>query len=183
MAGSDTTSTSVQSTLLAIISNPRVYQQLKAEIQTAVTDDLVSYPIQHAEAKQLPYLQACILEGLRKYPPLSQLRERLVPPEGDIIEGHRIPGGTFIGFNAWGTQLDNVFGDDPDVFRPERWLIGDQKRLIAMQETLELIFGHGSTKCLGMPVAMMELNKMIFEVSLATIGKGQMRADMLRSVV
>ena len=125
----------------------------------------MSYPIRHTEAKKLPYLQACIFEGLRKFPPLSQLRERLMPPEGDIINGHRIPGGTFIGLNVWGSQLDKVFGKDPEVFRPDRWLIKDEGRLHAMHETLELIFGHGSTKCLGMPMAMMELNKVIFEVS------------------
>lgn len=173
----------MQSTLLAIISNPRVYQELKLEIYTAVTESLVSYPIRHAEAKQLPYLQACILEGLRKFPPLSQLRERLVPPEGDVIDGHRIPGGTFIGFNAWGTQLDAVFGDDPDVFRPERWLIRDEARIGAMQETLELIFGHGSTKCLGIPIAMMELSKMIFEVSSAIIEESLLHADIVCPVV
>ena len=173
----------MQSTLLAIISNPRVYQELKLEIRTAVSEQLVSYPIRHAEAKQLAYLQACILEGLRKFPPLSQLRERLVPPEGDIIDGHRIPGGTFIGFNAWGTQLDAVFGDDPEVFRPERWLIKDQGQIGAMQETLELIFGHGSTKCLGIPIAMMELSKMIFEVCFAIIDRSLLHADVLRSVI
>ena len=155
----------MQSTLLAILANPPVYQELKREIHTAVAEKLVSYPITHAEAKQLPYLQACILEGLRKFPPLSQLRERLVPPEGDIINGHRVPGGTFIGLNAWGTQLDSVFGDDPEIFRPERWLSQDPERLKAMLETHDLIFGHGTTKCLGRVLAMMELNKMIFEVS------------------
>ena len=88
----------------------------------------------------------------------------MVPPEGDFINGHRIPGGTYIGLNAWGTQLNEVFGEDPEVFRPERWLINDQEQLKAMHQTHDLIFGHGSTKCLGMPMAMMELNKMIFEV-------------------
>lgn len=165
VAGSDTTSTAIQSTLLAIISNPRVYEALKSEIRNAVNDNLISFPIQASEAKQLPYLTACVFEGLRKFPPLSQLRERIVPPEGDIIQGHRIPGGTFIGLNVWGTQLDKVFGEDPEAFRPERWLIDDSERLKAMFQTHELIFGHGSTKCLGMPVAMMELHKMIFEVS------------------
>ena len=126
----------------------------------------MSRPIRHTEAKRLPFLQACIFEGLRKFPPLSQLRERLVPPEGDIINGHRIPGGTFIGLNVWGSQLDKVYGKDPEVFRPDRWLIKDEGRLHAMHETLELIFGHGSTKCLGMSMAMMELNKVIFEVSV-----------------
>ena len=164
VAGADTTSTAAQSTLLAIISNPRVYQTLKKEVRFAVKGNQVSYPIQFAEAKQLCYLQACIFEGLRKFPPVSQLRERVVPSEGDVIQGHHIPGGTFIGFNAWGTQLDNIFGDDPEIFRPERWLIEDESRLREMYQTHGLIFGHGASKCLGMPVAMMELSKMIFEV-------------------
>ena len=141
-----------------------MYQTLKEEVRLAVKGNQVSYPIQFAEAKQLCYLQACIFEGLRKFPPVSQLRERMVPPEGDVIHGHHIPGGTFIGFNAWGTQLDNIYGDDPEIFRPERWLINDESRLRAMYQTHGLIFGHGSSKCLGMPVAMMELSKMIFEV-------------------
>lgn len=164
VAGSDTTSTSIQSTLLAIILNPRVYQKLKEEIREALAKSIASYPIQDTEARQLPYLQACVLEGLRKHPPLSQLRERVVPPEGDIIQGHCIPGGTYIGLNAWGTQLDEAYGDDPETFRPERWLIDDEERLKAMHRTHELIFGYGSTKCLGVSIAMMELYKMIFEL-------------------
>lgn len=167
VAGSDTTTTAVQSILLAIILNPRVYKSLKLEIRIAVTQGLVSLPIQDAEARQLPYLHACIFEGLRKFPPLSQLRERMVPPEGDTIDGFQVPGGTFIGLNLWGCQLDGVFGDDPEAYRPERWLTSDTARLKAMCQTHELIFGHGSTKCLGMPIAMMEMYKMIFEVHLS----------------
>ena len=165
VAGAYTTSTAVQSTLLAIILNPRVYQKLKNEIRLAVQGSEVSDPISNSEAKRLSYLQACVFEGLRKFPPLTQLRERIVPPEGDEIQGHRIPGGTFIGLNAWGTQLDEVYGEDPEAFRPERWLIDDEARLSAMFQTHELIFSHGSSKCFGMPIAMMMLSKTIFEVS------------------
>ncbi len=164
VAGSDTTSTAVQSTLLAIVLNPRIYQRLKSEIQKAVAEGRISFPIQDLEARNIRYLRACVLEGLRKFPPVSQLRERVVPPAGDVIDGYRIPGGTFIGFNAWGTQLDRVFGEDPEEFRPERWLINDQDQLKKMHQTHELIFGYGATKCLGMPMAMIELNKVIFEV-------------------
>ena len=137
------------------------------EIDTAVYMGTVSSPIQDHEAKGLPYLQACILEGLRKHPPLTQLRERMVPPEGDDFCGYRIPGGTYIGLNAWGTQLNKVFGEDPEIFRPERWINQDPDRLRAMKRTHGLIFGHGSTKCLGMPIAIIELNKIFFEVCCA----------------
>lgn len=113
------------------------------------------------------YLQACIMEGLRKFPPLSQLRERVVPPQGDTVGIFRLPGGTFVGLNAWGTQLNKaVYGADAEFFRPERWLIDDVHKLEKMYQTHSLIFGHGTTKCLGVSMAMMEITKVVFEVSL-----------------
>ena len=164
VAGAETTATAMRSILLAIILHPQVYRKLKDEIHEAVQRRLVSTPIKNSEARHLPYLQACILEGLRKHPPLSQLRERVVPPAGDIVKGHRIPGGTYIGLNTWGTQLNDIFGDDAEVFRPERWFIDDEDHLKAMHQTHDLIFGHGSSKCIGQAMAMIELNKIIFEV-------------------
>jgi len=158
---------SIQSILLSILTNAPVYRRLQLEIDTAVAYGNVTQPVQYAEAQQLPYLSACILEGLRKYPPAAQLRERVVPPEGDYVLGYRVPGGTYIRLNTWSTQLNSVFGADYEVYRPERWLVNDEERLKAMRRTVELVFGHGSTKCLGMPLAMMKVYKVIFEVGRA----------------
>lgn len=162
--GSDTTSTSVQSTLLSIITNPRVYAKLRAEIRAAVGKG-VSTPIRDAETKQLVYLQACVVEGLRKHPPLSQLRERVVPAGGDTLGGFHLPAGTLVGLNGWGTQLrTEIYGEDAELFRPERWLTDDCDRLKEMHATHSLIFGHGATKCLGMAMALMEIPKVLFEL-------------------
>lgn len=155
----------MRATLLAIITNPAVYAKLQAEIDAADQAGLLSSPIQESEAAKLPYLQACISEGLRRFPPITQLRERQVPPEGDIINGHHVPGGTFVGLNAWGLQLNSVFGWDPEIFRPERWLTEDKELLLRMHKVHELIFGYGNTKCLGIPIAMLNLNKIFVEVS------------------
>lgn len=155
----------MRATLLAIITNPSVYVKLQAEIDDADRTGLLSSPIKDSEARDLPYLQACISEGLRRFPPITQLRERQVPPEGDIIDGHHVPAGTFIGLNAWGLQLNSVFGSDPEIFRPERWLTQDKDLLLRMQQVHELIFGYGNTKCLGIPIATMNLNKIFVEVS------------------
>ncbi|KAL8674088.1 MAG: hypothetical protein Q9168_001483 [Polycauliona sp. 1 TL-2023] len=170
VAGSDTTSTAIQATLLSIITNPRVYHQLQSEIDDAIRQGKTSVPIQEVEARQLPYLQACIQEGLRIHPPLAQLRDRVAPPEGDYIHGYRIPGGTWIGFNSWGTQRDAIYGDDPDIFRPERWLEEDESRVKEMKRTCDLVFGYGPTKCLGSNIAGLILNKAIFEVWSPTFG-------------
>ncbi|KAL9033299.1 MAG: hypothetical protein Q9180_006020, partial [Flavoplaca navasiana] len=163
VAGSDTTSTAVQATLLTIITNPRVYHKLQKEIDCAVNHRTVSVPIQEAEARQLPYLQACIQEGLRIHPPLAQLRDRVAPPEGDYIHGYRVPGGTSVGFNSWGTQRDPIYGDDAAIFRPERWVENEESKIKEMKQVCDLIFGHGPTKCLGSKIAWMILNKAIFE--------------------
>ena len=77
---------------------------------------------------------------------------------------HNISGNRFISLNARGTQLDVVYGEDPEVFRPERWLTTDEERLKAMHQTVESVFGYGCTKGLGMLMALVEFNKMIFEV-------------------
>lgn len=78
-----------------------------------------------------------------------------------------------MGLNAWGTQLNPVFGDDAHVFRPERWLPesynDNGSQIAAMTKVHELIFGHGMTRCLGIPIAMMNLNKIFIEVSPSLI--------------
>lgn len=67
------------------------------EIDEGIADGRISSPITDAEAKQLPYLQAIIKEGLRILPPVSGLMDKEVPPEGDTIDGYFVPGGTKIG--------------------------------------------------------------------------------------
>ncbi|KAM0205755.1 hypothetical protein ACHAQD_012577, partial [Fusarium lateritium] len=137
----------MRATLLAVISTPTVYHRLQKEIDQAETRGLLSRPASSAEAMQLPYLQAVIREGLRRFPPITQLRERESPPEGmQLSDGRFIPGGVYVGFNALGTQLNSIFGDDAHVFRPERWLPetyddGGQQ-ILAMGKVYELIFGH-----------------------------------------
>lgn len=102
------------------------------------------------------------------------LREREAPAEGYTLpDGRHIPAGTRVGFNSWGTQLDSVFGEDAEVFRPERWLAESQQDngegLAAMARTQDLVFGHGVTRCLGKPIAMMNLNKLIAEVYFSAV--------------
>ena len=97
MAGSDTTATAVRAIMLFLITTPRVLWRLRAEIDEAVNSGSLSNPIRDPEARALPYLQACIKEGLRLFPPVTGLLSKMVPPEGDTIDGVFLPGGTDIG--------------------------------------------------------------------------------------
>jgi cytochrome P450 len=171
LAGADTTATAIRATVLHIITHPSVYVALQAEIDKCVREGRISSQvIKESEAHSMPYLQAVIKEGLRIWPPATGQVGKVVPAQGDEVEvdGRKvfIPGGTTVGYCAWGIHRNKeVFGEDAEVFRPERWLIGDGERLKRMQKTLDLVFGYGKYQCLGKPVAMLELNKVFVEVS------------------
>lgn len=77
IAGTDSTSTVLRMTMLYIASNPLVYRRLQAEVDA--TDTFEDGVIADAVARQLPYLNAVIWEGLRKTPPLFGLEAKVAP--------------------------------------------------------------------------------------------------------
>ncbi|KAK4987306.1 hypothetical protein LTR50_004732 [Elasticomyces elasticus] len=172
-AGSDSTASSLRCTLLYISTNPAILSNILSEFHTAASEGRITRPIiRDTEARQLPYLQACIKEGLRMYPPVTGLLAKEVPKEGAEIDGKFVPGGTQIGWNSWGMQRNrDVFGGDVEVFRPERWLpvpgcdgVAEKGRLDRMNEVVGMVFGYGRFGCLGRGVATMELNKAFVEI-------------------
>jgi hypothetical protein len=163
IAGTDTTVSSFRAIAMYIISNPQVYATVQAEIDAA---QLTSLIITDAEARNLPYLQACIKEGMRIFPPVTGLFGKRVPAGGDTIHGKFIPEGTEIAYAAWDFYKDpKVFGADAEIFRPERWLEGSEDQLVAMTRVADLVFGYGKYQCLGKPIALLELSKGLGEVS------------------
>jgi cytochrome P450 len=97
--------------------------------------------------------------------PFSGLVMKQAPPEGDTFDGMFIPPGTRIAHNTLALQrLPEIYGNDAELFRPERWLDADAARLAQMKSTVDLVFGYGRWMCAGRPVAFMELNKVYVEV-------------------
>lgn len=76
-----------------------------------------------------------------------------------------MPGGTDIAQNSW-SMLRNkeIFGQDSEVFRPERWLSLDENKRKEMERVTELLFGYGRWMCPGKQIAFLELSKLIFEL-------------------
>lgn len=147
-----------------LVTNPDVYQQLQAEIDTAIADGRASSPISDAEARKLPLLQACIKEGFRVWPPITGLMVRVSQTDA-IVSGVRIPAGTNVAWSPWAAMRNQcVFGVDADMYRPGRWLQADAEQFQEMSNTVDLCFGLGRWGCLGRPIALIELNKMVVEV-------------------
>ncbi|KAK8010744.1 Cytochrome P450 [Apiospora arundinis] len=163
LAGSDTTAIVIRTTLLHVMTSPKVYQRLKQDIEASGVDK--SSPISNEKAKGLPYFQAVMWEGLRMRPPLIYGAYKVLPPGGATLCGVPLPGGTVVGANyAAMVRRPDIFGRDADVFRPERFLEGDEEARKQMVRTVELLFGFGRWQCAGKSLAMIELNKVLFEL-------------------
>jgi cytochrome P450 len=61
-------------------------------------------------------------------------------------------------------QKESIFGDDIAEFRPERFLECDKAKRHEMDQAIDTAFGGGRWMCAGRNVAVMEMNKLIFEV-------------------
>lgn len=155
--------------MFLVTTNPQIYSRLMNELHFAEQMNQLSRPIiRDSESRRLPYLQACIKEGLRIYPPVTGLLAKEVPTGGDFIDGRFVPAGTMIGWNSWALMRDRgLFGEDVDLFRPERWLDGGGRtaeQRARMEDQVGLCFGYGRFGCLGKPVAVLEINKAVPEV-------------------
>jgi hypothetical protein len=89
IAGSETTATLLSGVTYYLLKTPHAYAKLKEEVRGAFEK---AEEITLTSTSQLPYLQACLEEALRLYPPVPLALPRLTRPEGDIIGGVFVPG-------------------------------------------------------------------------------------------
>ncbi|KAJ6586262.1 benzoate para-hydroxylase [Mycena vulgaris] len=157
IAGSDTTSNSIAATLHLVVTHPRVYKKLMWFLLNA-SNGLNS--LNYEDAKDIPYLQATINEGLRFHSTTAIGLHRLAPSEGILCCGRHFPGGTELSVPAWTVSHDSKLWGDPEDFRPERWLDGkDTRRYL-------LAFSKGPRACIGQNLAYMEMISILTTVLL-----------------
>jgi len=182
-AGSETTAISLSSVFYYLLKNPDKMEKLVDELDEKAKEGLFSnYDsglVTWTESQKLPYLDACVKESFRVHPAPGLPMERIVPAQGAEIAGHHIAGGTIVGCSAWVIhRRPEIFGDDVDAFRPERWLIdetkdkeAEEKRIKEMSGSL-LHFGMGARTCIGKNISLLEIYKLVpsvlrrFEVQL-----------------
>jgi len=164
-AGSETTAISLAAVFYYLLKNPRCYEKLLEEIVGAVKDGTIENRstgiVTWAESQKLPYLDACVKEAFRLHPAAGLTLERIVPPQGAEICGEHILGGTIVGCNAWVIhRRPGVFGDEVDVYRPERWLEAGPDQLKEMNGTM-FHFGMGARTCIGKNISLLEIYKLV----------------------
>jgi len=159
-AGSDSTASTMQSFFWHVLHEPRIYEALVSEIGNASKSGDLSQRVTWNEAQQLPYFQACLKEAMRVRPAVGLNITRLIPPGGAEIDGTWLPEGTSVAVNGWVLHRDKkVFGEDAELFRPERWL--EDENSAKKMERYMFQFGGGSHLCIGRNLALLEINKVV----------------------
>ncbi|KAL1846513.1 hypothetical protein Plec18170_009091 [Paecilomyces lecythidis] len=155
LAGSDTTAISLRSLFYYLNKYPRCMKKVVEEIDEADSKGELSFFVTFAEGNRLKYFQACMKEALRMHPAVGLLLERVVPEGGASFGNVHLPAGTVVGMNPWVLGYDKgVYGEDVDVYRPERWLEADRETYKLMDRNY-FAFGSGARTCLGKNVSLM----------------------------
>jgi hypothetical protein len=74
-------------------------------------------------------------EAMRLHPGVGFPLERYVPKGGLVVGDVLLPEGTIVGMNAWVIHHDKtIYGEDADMFRPERWMDAESEKLRIMEK-------------------------------------------------
>jgi cytochrome P450 len=159
-AGHETTALALSYAGHLLAATPDAADRLAAEVDALDGDPTIE------DLPALPYTEAVVKESMRRYPPLYTLfREPLEPV---VLGGHRVPGGATLVLPQRIVHTDPRWWDDPETFRPERWLDG-KGSVDASDDRPEYAyfpFGGGPRHCIGARFAMLEAR-----LALATLAR------------
>ncbi|GJP32635.1 hypothetical protein CLOM_g17244 [Closterium sp. NIES-68] len=164
MAGTATTSKTVEWALAELAQRPDMLARLQAEVDAARatsvslktqeqevgsgnSDPTVSLPVQ-----DMPYLQAVLKETFRHHP-VGPFLVRQVTGGNVTLGGYTIPPGTMILINTWALGHDPTVWINPHEFNPSRFLDPAAPDLTGKSFSL-LPFGSGRRGCAGMNLGL-----------------------------
>lgn len=160
MAGADSTAGGLRAVIYHVLKHPSVMTKLTIKIDSAYKNGILTHPAQHSQVTTLPYLMAVCKEATRVWPSFQVIMPRYSPAQGlHLPNGFFIPEGYRVGMNPFVVQRNTaLFGEDAEMFRPERWLEADKEQLRRMNAAM-LAFGAGTRTCTGQHVsALGEVN-------------------------
>lgn len=134
LAGHETSATAIASAIERLLHTPRVLARLLLSLEQGETT----------------YLDAVIKETLRSRPVAKEIPRLLA--QDAVIDGWALPAGTGIGLAITVLHHDPSAYREPQEFRPERFLDGEDPGGQAW-----LPFGGGVRRCPGANLAMLEM--------------------------
>jgi cytochrome P450 len=146
-AGHDTTASGLSWAWYLLARHPQVQEALHDEAAA----HLAGRVPQADDLPHLPLATAVFQEALRLYPPAPGLARRAVEP--DEIQGRPVPAKAIVMPSQWVIHRHPDYWDEPDRFRPERFLPGHARE---RPKFAYFPFGGGPRACIGNTFALIE---------------------------
>ena len=147
LAGHETTALALTWAWLLLARHPVAREALEAEVDRV----LDGRPPSTGDVTRLPYAEAVVNETLRLRPPVYATGREAIRETS--IDGTDVAPGRTVFVSMSATHRDARFFEDPDAFRPERWLGGLPRDL---PRGAFFPFGLGPRMCVGASFAMLE---------------------------
>src|SRR6266536_2017461 len=154
-----TTGNTLALTTYHVLASPPRLQKLKEELSQiclANPCEVISYK----KLEALPYLSACINEGLRLGTGVSGRLPRINRTRATRYKDHILPPGTPISMTIRDLYYQPDIFHNPHDFNPERWLDLDVETKRHLEKYL-VLFSRGPRACVGKNLAMAELQMVI----------------------
>ena len=146
----ETTLWSIEWGVAGLVNHPEIQKKLRHELDTVLGRDK---QITEPDTYKLPYLQAVIKETLR-----YKMAIPLLVPHMNLndakLAGYDIPAESKILVNAWWLANNPDNWNNPNEFRPERFLEEDAKVEANGNDFRFLPFGVGRRSCPGIIIAL-----------------------------
>lgn len=146
VAGTETTSTTLRWILVYLLQNPEVQKKVQAEIDRVVGQSCMP---SLKDRPNLPYTEATIME-VQRIASMLPFAIAHATIEDTVFRGYRIPKGTVIFPNLYAVLHDPRHWQEPEQFRPERFLLPDG---MVKRDPHHIPFSSGKRICLGETLA------------------------------
>jgi cytochrome P450 len=146
-AGLETVSWALSVTTYYLISNPPILEKLRAELETTIPDP--ASKLDSLQLEKLPYLSACIQEGIRIAYGVSARLPRISPSRPTKYKDWKIPAGTPVSMTIIDVHHDESVYPNPRSFIPERWLDNPKPEDGRHLNRYFVAFGKDARSCLG----------------------------------
>ncbi|KAI0356908.1 cytochrome P450 [Trametes cingulata] len=140
---SDTTVAALSTFLLCMMLFPQVQKKAQFELDCVVGSDRLP---RIEDRDSLPYVGAVLKEVLRWRPVVPMVSHSVM--QDDVYRGYHFPKGTALVANIWAALHDPARYNDPETFRPERFLPPENA-----PDSSSFAFGFGRRACPGEAVA------------------------------
>ena len=150
LAGTETTTSTIRWMILHMANNQSIQAKIREEISLEIADSQLPTMANRA---RLPFLEACVNETSRLYT-IVPLGLPHTADSDDMIGGYHINAGDTILPNLWAVHRDPKIWQEPEVFRPDRFL--DENGCFKNREEF-IPFSVGRRVCLGEQLAKSEL--------------------------